>query len=181
MFLVLKSTVRVLQKHHYCSAGTLFTKALLDSYKNIISVTCDKEIVRQLHEHCQSYKKFENYPDFLCDSYTLCLLTGNIEDEYKAWYVLAQSFMDSPDDQWLLDNFFSTCLEVAKKDGRETRMLAEGHCNVGLCLQNNRKDLFVCVTPVFTYVITMKKTQINVCGAFYAVSQQWPNCNFLYT
>ncbi|BFZ14520.1 hypothetical protein BsWGS_17559 [Bradybaena similaris] len=62
----------------------------------------------------------------------------NIEEEYKARFELAQSFTSDPHDQWLVEHLFNTCLEVAKKKGRETQMLAEGHCNVGLCFQNNR-------------------------------------------
>ncbi|CAG5125879.1 unnamed protein product [Candidula unifasciata] len=62
----------------------------------------------------------------------------NIEEEYRARFELAQSFRKDPNDQWLVEHFFGTCLEVAKKQGKETQMLAEGHCNVGLFLQNNK-------------------------------------------
>ncbi|CAG5120048.1 unnamed protein product [Candidula unifasciata] len=62
----------------------------------------------------------------------------NIEEEYTARYELAQSYTHDPDDQWLADHFFSTCLEVARRqDTAESRMLAEGLCNVGVCLQKN--------------------------------------------
>lgn len=72
--------------------------------------------------------------------------TGDIYREYRARYDLAQYFTDSPDDQWLADHFFNTCLEVAKREDKaETQMLAEGLCNVGLCLQKNRR--FAC--PIF--------------------------------
>ncbi|CAL1539763.1 unnamed protein product [Lymnaea stagnalis] len=61
---------------------------------------------------------------------------GNYSEEYQARYDLAQVFKDNPDDQWLADHVFSTCLEVAMKDSSDGgKMQSEGHCNVGLCLQ----------------------------------------------
>ncbi|BFZ24041.1 hypothetical protein BsWGS_27081 [Bradybaena similaris] len=62
----------------------------------------------------------------------------NLADEYNARYQLAQYFSRDPDDQWLADHFFNTCLEVARREETaESSMLAEGLCNVGLCLQKN--------------------------------------------
>ncbi|KAK6976064.1 tetratricopeptide repeat protein 29 [Biomphalaria glabrata] len=62
---------------------------------------------------------------------------GHYLDEYQSRYDLAQSFKDNPDDQWLVDHFFTTCLEVAMKVPVEVggKIQSEGHCNVGLCLQ----------------------------------------------
>ena len=67
---------------------------------------------------------------------------GNFSSEYKARYDLAQYFKANEDDHWLVDHFFSTCLEVAGKvEGDGGKMEAEGHCNVGLCRQNNAANL----------------------------------------
>ncbi|GFN94233.1 tetratricopeptide repeat protein 29 [Plakobranchus ocellatus] len=64
---------------------------------------------------------------------------GDWASEYASRYELAQVFKDNPDDMWLTDHFFHTCLEVAKKEHKDKgKLQAEGHCNVGLCLQANR-------------------------------------------
>jgi len=63
---------------------------------------------------------------------------GHFGREYKARYELAQFFKANEDDHWLVDHFFSTCLEVAMKvDDDGGKMQAEGNCNVGLCRQKN--------------------------------------------
>lgn len=65
---------------------------------------------------------------------------GQFGEEYKARYQLAQYLKGDEDDTWLVDHFFSTCLDVSVKvQDDEGKMEAEGHCNVGLCLQNNSK------------------------------------------
>ena len=49
-------------------------------------------------------------------------------------------------DKWLVDHFFLTCLETAECiDTDGGRMLADGHCNVGIALEDNGNGLAVVV------------------------------------
>ncbi|KAK7097851.1 tetratricopeptide repeat protein 29-like [Littorina saxatilis] len=62
---------------------------------------------------------------------------GDFQSVYNARYDLACYFQQS-NDKWLSDHFFETCLETAASidsDGGKTK--AEGHCNVGLSLEEN--------------------------------------------
>ena len=72
------------------------------------------------------------------------IILGDWAAEYASRYELAQVFKDNPDDMWLTDHFFNTCLEVAKKEEKDKgKMQAEGHCNVGLCLQANSNYFYL--------------------------------------
>ena len=56
---------------------------------------------------------------------------------YKCQFKLARYFQ-STKDKWLSDHFFNSCLRTSAgvKDD-DGKMAAEGHCNVGLALEEN--------------------------------------------
>ncbi|ELT88178.1 hypothetical protein CAPTEDRAFT_228860 [Capitella teleta] len=72
----------------------------------------------------------------------LCLVEnamrqGNYAEVYTCRFKLARYFQ-STNDKWLSDHFFESCLATAtgiKTD--EGKMAAEGHCNVGLALEES--------------------------------------------
>ena len=67
----------------------------------------------------------------------VCTVSGDFQSVYMARYELACYFQQT-NDKWLADHFFKTCLETSSfidMDGGKTK--AEGHCNVGLALEEN--------------------------------------------
>ena len=67
----------------------------------------------------------------------MCTVSGDFQSVYMARYELACYFQQT-NDKWLADHFFKTCLETSSfidTDGGKTK--AEGHCNVGLALEEN--------------------------------------------
>lgn len=61
----------------------------------------------------------------------------NFGDMYQCQFQLARYFQ-STGDKWLADHFFSSCLHTSRQvKGDEGRMSAEGHCNVGLALEES--------------------------------------------
>ena len=67
----------------------------------------------------------------------VCTVSGDFQSVYMARYELACYFQQT-NDKWLADHFFKTCLETSSfidTDGGKTN--AEGHCNVGLALEEN--------------------------------------------
>lgn len=64
-------------------------------------------------------------------------LTGNYAEVYQCQFKLAQYFQ-STNDKWLADHFFDSCLSTASGiSNDEGKMAAEGHCNVGLALEES--------------------------------------------
>lgn len=61
---------------------------------------------------------------------------GDFADVYRNRFTLACYFQTT--DKWLADHFFQTCLQTAGEmsDG-DGKMKAEGHCNVGLAMEEN--------------------------------------------
>ena len=61
----------------------------------------------------------------------------NYSDVYKCQFKLARYFQTTKD-KWLSDHFFNSCLRTSAgvKDD-DGKMAAEGHCNVGLALEEN--------------------------------------------
>ena len=72
----------------------------------------------------------------------------NFPEVYQCQFKLACYFQNTGD-KWLADHFFTTCLATSagvKGDGG--KMAAEGHCNVGLALEES--GLFIVnIYPVF--------------------------------
>ena len=65
------------------------------------------------------------------------MIAENYTDVYLCQYKLARYFQTTGD-KWLADHFFENCLyTTASVKGDEGRMAAEGHCNVGLALEES--------------------------------------------
>lgn len=62
---------------------------------------------------------------------------------YSARFELAKYFQTTGD-KWLVDHFFNSCLTVSSQvQGDGGKMLAQGHCNVGLAMEQNGKLIFI--------------------------------------
>ena len=67
------------------------------------------------------------------------MISGKHNEVYKSQFKLARYFQGTGD-KWLVDHFFESCLSTAANvKGDEGKMAAEGHCNVGLALEESGK------------------------------------------
>ena len=79
----------------------------------------------------------------------LLLFSGDFNSVYFARYELASFFLDTKD-KWLSDHFFKTCLDTAENiDNDEGKTKAEGHCNVGIAVEENGWSLFISIQNIF--------------------------------
>lgn len=77
---------------------------------------------------------------------------------YSARFELAKYFQTTGD-KWLVDHFFNSCLTVSSQvQGDGGKMLAQGHCNVGLAMEQNGKLIFIFWNyPHQLWVVTIAK------------------------
>ena len=62
-------------------------------------------------------------------------ISGDFPSVYKHQFHLAKYFQHKGD-KWLADHFFNQCLATSfKVEGDNGRHAAQGHCNVGLSLE----------------------------------------------
>ena len=72
-----------------------------------------------------------------CTSIFLFVPTGNHTEVYKNQHKLAVYFQKTGD-KWLSDHFFNACLSTSSRvKDDEGRLAAQGHCNVGLALEES--------------------------------------------
>lgn len=84
----------------------------------------------------QEPEKLDTLKEYLTKA-EASLRQGQYGEVYKCQFKLARYFQGTGD-KWLVDHFFESCLKTAADvKGDEGKMAAEGHCNVGLALEES--------------------------------------------
>ncbi|CAH1776811.1 unnamed protein product [Owenia fusiformis] len=109
-----------------------------------------------------SHEKLEMIKTLLSNS-EQALRAGDRGAEYDARFKLARFFQSFSGDKQLSDHFFSSCLATSKAvEGDSGRMLAEGHCNVGLALEESENIFDACDNfEAFYKIVSEHKDWIN--------------------